>query len=182
MHSNTYLAACGRCCHCVNTCSFITLSLILCGEPECTDTISSGASVLDPLKILKMMFVTLAYARRTGAAVRLERRRRERLALFAVRGRRASRSGTRVARQAFQCMRNTLSHMLNHNVHVQYACSLLRSVLILPCYEYLSQAPLLPSIPPPLVSSCQVIRPLVDHLDFQTSVLLYLMMALRVLL
>ena len=34
----------------------------------------------------------------------------------------------------------------------------------------------------PLVSSCQVIRPLVDHLDFQTSVLLYLMMALGVLL
>ena len=58
-----------------------------------------------PIDKIFMFSVTLACARRTGAAACVERR-----ALLAVRGRRASRSGTRAASQAFECMHSTLSH------------------------------------------------------------------------
>ncbi len=50
-----------------------------------------------PIEKYFMFSVTLACARRTGAAVRVERRR-------------ASRSDTRAASQAFERMHNTLSH------------------------------------------------------------------------
>ncbi len=51
-----------------------------------------------------------ACAKRLGAAARGERRRRERWALLAVRGRRASRSDTRAASQAFERVHNALGH------------------------------------------------------------------------
>ncbi len=60
-----------------------------------------------PIEKYFMFVATSACARRTGAAARMEQRRRERLALLAVRGRRASRSDTRAACQAFQRMHNT---------------------------------------------------------------------------
>ena len=65
-----------------------------------------------------------------------------------MRGRRASRSDTRAASHVFECMRNTLSHRVNYSVPAQCSRSLLRAPLMLPCYEYLSQSPLLPTIPP----------------------------------
>ena len=53
---------------------------------------------------------TSVCARRTGAAAHVEQRRRECVALLAVRGRRASRSDARAASQAFERMHNALSH------------------------------------------------------------------------
>ncbi len=49
-------------------------------------------------------FVTKACARRSGAAASMERRQRERRTLLAGAGRRASRSDTLAASQAFECM------------------------------------------------------------------------------
>lgn len=60
-------------------------------------------------KILRFL-VPISCARRTGTAARVERKRRERCALLAVRGRQASLSDTRAASQAFERMHNTLSH------------------------------------------------------------------------
>ena len=57
-----------------------------------------------------------ARARRTFAAARVQQRRREREALFAVRGWRASRSDTRAASVAFERMHNTLSQRVRTKV------------------------------------------------------------------
>ena len=50
-------------------------------------------------------------------------------------------------------MRNTLSHRMNNSIPAQWSRSLLRAPLMLPCYEYLSQSPLLPTIPPCIIMS-----------------------------
>ncbi len=78
--------------------------------------VPQGTLVLDPLKKYFKFFVTSACARRTGAAARVERRRREPCALLAVRGRRASRSDTRVARQAFERMHKGVATSIKSQV------------------------------------------------------------------
>ena len=50
-------------------------------------------------------------------------------------------------------MRNTLHHMVNNSVAAQCEYSLLRTLLIRPCYEYVSQSSLLPTIPPCIIMS-----------------------------
>ena len=58
-----------------------------------------------------------------------------------------------MASLAFERMRNTLRQRVNHSASAQCACSLLYAVLMWPCYEFVSQSPLLPTIPPCIIMS-----------------------------
>ncbi len=75
------------------------------GKPRAL--IPPGTFMLDPMCHFSSVVVISACARRPGAAACVERRRRERWALLAVRG---SRSDTRAASQASERMHHTLSH------------------------------------------------------------------------
>ena len=79
-----------------------------CGYVECLHSCcTSRCLCFGHIEKCTMFVVTSTCARRTGAVVRVERRRRERRA---VRGRRARWSDTRSASQTFEHMHNTPSH------------------------------------------------------------------------